>query len=199
MKLIVGLGNPGKEYNNTRHNVGFALIDRIALANNIEFSYEKFDASCGEGIVDGEKVILIKPLRYMNLSGEVIKKYKDYYKLDNKDILVIHDDMTMVLGKIRISFDSTSGGHNGIKNIEANLGTREYTRLKIGIANNSQMNKIDFVLGKFSKQELEVLDKTYAKLTNIISDFINLPISELKPLYASKNEPEVLSKKEINK
>jgi len=195
MKLIVGLGNPGKEYDNTRHNVGFALIDYIAKANNIDFVSEKFDAKYAEKVIEGEKVLFIKPLRYINLSGEVIRKYKEYYKLENSDILVIHDDMSMVLGKIRISYDSTSGGHNGIKNIETNLGNKEYTRLKIGISKNPNMTKIDYVLGKFSKEESLILNKTYSKLTNIVSDFIKLPINELKKVYAEKNEPEVLSKK----
>ena len=196
MKLIVGLGNPGKEYDQTRHNVGFQVLDYVASVNNIQYAGEKFDAIYASTNVGDEKVLLIKPQRYMNLSGEVVKKYKDYYKLNNSDILVIQDDMTMVLGKIRIGYDSSSGGHNGIKNIESNLGNREYTRLKIGISNDKNIQKIDFVLGKFSKDEMKVLSNTYKKLGNIINDFVKMDIKNLKQEYASKNEKEMLSRRE---
>ena len=164
--------------------------------NNIQYAGEKFDAIYASTNVGDEKVLLIKPQRYMNLSGEVVKKYKDYYKLNNSDILVIQDDMTMVLGKIRIGYDSSSGGHNGIKNIESNLGNREYTRLKIGISNDKNIQKIDFVLGKFSKDEMKVLSNTYKKLGNIINDFVKMDIKNLKQEYASKNEKEMLSRRE---
>ncbi len=187
MKLIVGLGNPTDEYYHTRHNVGFELLDYIAMENNIKFTCKKFDAMYAETTVLGEKVMLIKPLLFMNLSGEVVKKYKDFYKLNNNDILVIQDDIAMVLGKIRISYNSSSGGHNGIKNIENNLGSREYTRLKIGISSNENVNIKDYVLGKFSKTELFVLENVYKKLTNIIYDFITMSTNELKQEYSSKN------------
>ena len=124
MKLVVGLGNQGNEYSNTRHNIGFQLLDFIANRNNIEFkSDKKFNADSATCIVNGEKVHLIKPLSYMNLSGTVVSRYANFYNIEPSDILVIQDDLDMDFGKVRILYDSTSGGHNGIKNIIDCLGT----------------------------------------------------------------------------
>ena len=178
MKLIVGLGNPGSEYIKTRHNIGFSLLDYIALEKGYEFRlHKKFNAYISETIVDGEKVVIVKPLSFMNLSGIV----------DVKDMLVIHDDLDMEFGKIRIVYDSTSGGHNGIKNIIDNVGTKEFTRLKIGISNNKSMDTKDYVLGKFTEEELNILNSVYEKLVNIISDFVLNDTEKLKQIYNSMN------------
>ena len=118
MKLIVGLGNPGREYENTRHNVGFQLLDLIATKKNLDFNKNKFNASYCECNINGEKVALVKPLSYMNLSGGVVAKFVSFYKIDFKDILVIQDDLDMRVGRVKIVHNSSSGGHNGIKDIE---------------------------------------------------------------------------------
>lgn len=188
MKLVVGLGNPGNEYKNTRHNIGFNLLDFIADRNNLSFKNDKkFNSDVCETIINNEKVLLIKPLSFMNLSGVVVQKYADYYNIDSDDILVIQDDLDMEFGKIRILYDSTSGGHNGIKNISEMLGTSKYTRLKIGISNNKDIDTKDYVLGKFSSEEKETLSNIYLKLDNIINDFIELEIDSLKQKYNSMN------------
>lgn len=186
MKLIVGLGNPGKEYENTRHNIGFSLLDVIAKDKGLNFDSEKFNAKYTETNIDGERVILIKPLSYMNLSGIVVRKYMDYFKIEKEDLLVIQDDLDMVLGKIKFVYNSSSGGHNGIKNIEEQISTREYVRLKIGISNNKDIDTKDYVLDRFSKNDLEILDTTYSKLINVVEDFIKLDKSTLMSKYNNK-------------
>ena len=189
MKLVVGLGNPGNEYSKTRHNIGFQLLDYIASRNSIDFkSDKKFNAECATYMVNGEKVHLIKPLSYMNLSGTVVSRYANFYNIEPADILVIQDDLDMDFGKIRILYDSTSGGHNGIRNIIECLGTKEFTRLKIGISNNKDYDTKDYVLGKFSKEESEILMNIYSNLENIINDFIELNIDKLKQKYNSMNK-----------
>lgn len=186
MKLVVGLGNPGKEYENTRHNIGFSLLDVIAKEKKINFDSEKFNAKYAEVNIEGERVILIKPLSYMNLSGIVVKKYMDYFKISKDDLLVIQDDLDMILGKIKFVYNSSSGGHNGIKNIEEQISTKEYVRLKIGISNNKDIDTKDYVLARFSKNDLEILDNTYSKLINVIEDFVKLDKSALMSKYNNK-------------
>lgn len=188
MKLVVGLGNPGREYENTRHNIGFELLDYIGGDSLVFSENKKFNALEADMMVNGKKVILIKPLSYMNLSGTVVRKYTSFYNILPSDILVIQDDLDMEFGKIRVSFDSSSGGHNGIKNIIENIGTKEFTRLKIGISNNKKIDTKDYVLGKFSKEEKEKLDNTFFKLGNIINDFVLYDNDKLKQIYNSKNK-----------
>ena len=183
MKLIVGLGNPGKEYDNTRHNVGFDIIDKYLKYKNIDSSKTKFDGIYFEGNINGEKIIFLKPQKYMNLSGEVVRKYVDYFKINVEDILVIHDDLDQEIGKIKLKQNSSSGGHNGIKNIEQHLNTKNYKRLKIGISNNKSMDTKDFVLGKFSKNDKELIDKSIDVCLNIIDDFFSLDFDKLMNKY----------------
>lgn len=183
MKLIVGLGNPGKEYECTRHNIGFMILDEFARINNLEFNKNKFEGLYLDTMINGEKVILLKPLKYMNLSGEVIRKYVDYFKVDIKDILVIHDDMDLDVGSFKIRYKGGSAGHNGLKNIESNLSTNEYKRIKIGISKNKNIDTVNYVLGKFSKEELEKLDNVIKKIPNIINDFVNLSFENLMNKY----------------
>ena len=173
MKLIIGLGNPGKEYENTRHNIGFIYLDSYALENNFNIEREKFNANFWEITKNNEKIIFIKPLSYMNLSGTVVRKYLDYYKIDLKDILVIHDDLDMEVGRIKIKCNGSSGGHNGIKNIIENVGSEKFMRLKVGISKNNNYDTKDYVLGKFSKEDKELLNKKKNVVNNIIDDFIN--------------------------
>lgn len=186
MKLIVGLGNPGREYENTRHNIGFSLLDYIACDKNLEFKGVKFNAEYLDFYIGDEKVMFIKPLSFMNLSGGVVKKYVDFYKINLDDILVIQDDLDMNMGRIKIVYDSSSGGHNGIKDIENHLGSMKYARLKIGIAKDKSMDTKDYVLGKFSGDELEILHNDYYYLVNVVDDFCNLSLDRLMSKYNRK-------------
>jgi len=172
MKLIVGLGNPGKEYNNTRHNIGFITLDKFCLKHNIELGKSKFDAIWNSMEVNGEKIIFIKPQLYMNLSGYVVKKYVDFYKISTDDILVISDDLDIELGKYKLKAKGTSGGHNGLKNIEDSINTVEYKRLKIGIANSKNINAADYVLGSFSKSESDIIDKVTDTAVMILEEYL---------------------------
>ena len=181
MKLIVGLGNKGNEYNNTRHNVGFMVIDNYINKNNLTLK-SKLDGLYAETIINGEKVIFLKPQNYINLSGDVISKYIKYFKIDIKDILVIHDDMDLEIGTFKIRYKGGSAGHNGLKNIEANLKTNEYKRIKIGISKNN-IDKVDYVLGKFSSTELSKLNKVIDITYNIIEDFVSLSFENLMNKY----------------
>lgn len=158
MFLIVGLGNPGNEYNNTRHNIGFASIDKIAKKYNIEINREKFKGMYGEGFIENKKVILFKPMTYMNLSGEAIKPLMDFYKLTTDDMVVIYDDISLDVGKLRIRDKGSAGGHNGVKNIIAQLGTEVFPRIKVGVG-KPKGDLIQHVLGRFSLDENEILEK----------------------------------------
>ena len=183
MKLIVGLGNPGKEYENTRHNTGFMAIDEYAKINNIDFNKNKFDGLYTDILVNNEKVILLKPQKYMNLSGEVIYKYMDYFKIDKEDILVIYDDMDLDVGTFKIRFKGGSAGHNGLKNIESNISSNEYKRIKIGISKNKNIDTVNYVLGKFSKEEKEKLNEVLKNIPNIINDYLKLDFDKLMNKY----------------
>ena len=192
MKLVVGLGNPGKEYENTRHNIGFELVDMFAKKYGCTLKkVDKFNAEIFDININGEKVIIVKPFSYMNLSGTVVKKIVDFYDIDIRDILVLHDDLDMVLGKIKIVNNSSSGGHNGIKNITKCLESKEYVRFKIGICGKDrEVDAIDCVLGKSNKEQRKVLDNVYSKLNNLIEDFVNCDIYKLKQIYNSMNNKE---------
>lgn len=180
MKLIVGLGNPGKEYDNTRHNIGFMALDH--LLGNVKYS-NKFNALYYETTFNGEKFIFVKPLSYMNLSGKVVIDFMHYYKLNINDLLVIQDDLDLDLGKIRIKINSSSGGHNGIKDIISHLKTEEFARIKVGIAHNRNIDTKDYVLSKLSKSELNDLNNSFNITDNIIKDFNNKTIEELMSKY----------------
>ncbi|MDD2487289.1 MAG: aminoacyl-tRNA hydrolase [Candidatus Gracilibacteria bacterium] len=159
MKIIVGLGNPGTEYSKTRHNVGFIFLDFLKEKLNFEdFKDSKFKAVVSEGVLNGEKLILLKPMTYMNLSGESVANAINFYKLDCKnDIIVIFDDISMDFGKIRFRDKGSAGGHNGIKSLIEKLGTEEFKRIKVGVGFDPKYDVSDWVLSKFSKQESEEL------------------------------------------
>ncbi|MBQ8044524.1 MAG: aminoacyl-tRNA hydrolase [Clostridia bacterium] len=159
MKCIIGLGNIGKEYENTRHNSGFIALDAIAEKYNISFDKKKKKCVYGEGIINGKKVSLIKPTTYMNLSGEAIVEMMNWYKITPEDILVIYDDVDLKLGTIRYREKGSSGTHNGMKNIIANLKTEEFARIRIGIENrgDTPIPLMDYVLQRFSKEELNTI------------------------------------------
>ncbi len=183
MKLIVGLGNPGREYENTRHNMGFMAIDKFANNHNVKIDKAKFGGLYTDLTIKGEKVILLKPQEYINLSGEVIKKYVDFYKIDVNDILIISDDLDQDIGNLKLKYKGSSGGHNGLKNIELHLHTNEYKRIKIGISNDKSVNTKDYVLGKISKENKKVLDEVTDKVVDILNDYFTLSFDNLMNKY----------------
>ena len=180
MKLIVGLGNPGKEYENTRHNIGIMVIDNYL--KNEKFK-TKFNGMYLKKVINNEEVIFLKPLSYMNLSGEVVKKYVNYFKINLSDLLIISDDLDMPCFKIKLKYKGSSGGHNGLKNIIQNINTEEFKRLKIGISNNLNIDTKSYVLSKFNQEELEKLHKKFEITNNIINDFINLDFEKVMSKY----------------
>lgn len=155
MKLIVGLGNPGEKYENTRHNTGFQVMDEIARELHIDIAQKKFQALIGTTQVQGEKVICMKPQTFMNLSGEAVGAAVRFYHLSLQDILVIYDDKDLAVGKIRLREKGSSGGQNGVKNIIAHLGSEQWNRIRVGIGKDPSCDMVDWVLGKFRKEELE--------------------------------------------
>ena len=186
MKLIVGLGNPGKEYEKTRHNIGFMTIDKFASKLGVEINKDKFNGLYCDTLIGGEKVILLKPQSYINLSGEVIRKYIDFFKINIEDVLIIHDDLDLPVGIYRVKQQGSSGGHNGLKNIELHLGTQEYKRIKIGISNNKLMDTKDYVLGKLSKEETEEIEKVKDIVLDILDDYFKLDFNSLMNKYNHK-------------
>ena len=163
MFIIAGLGNPDRQYEGTRHNAGFDVIDRIAEKYNIAVDTKRHRAYIGKGIIEGQKVILAKPQTYMNLSGESIRSLVDYYKVDEEnELLVIYDDISLDVGQLRIRAKGSAGGHNGIKNIIAHLGTQIFPRIKVGVGEKPKgYDLADYVLGHFSKSEREMVDEGY--------------------------------------
>ena len=163
MFIIVGLGNPTKEYEGTRHNVGFDVIDAIADKYNISVTERKNRAFCGKGIIAGQKVLLAKPQTYMNLSGESVRGLLDYFKIDEEtELIVIYDDISLDVGQLRIRKKGSAGGHNGIKNIITHLGTNVFQRIKVGVGEKpKEYDLADYVLGHFSKAEKELMEDGY--------------------------------------
>jgi len=161
MYIIVGLGNPAKEYENTRHNVGFDVIDYIIDRYDIPYSGAKHRAMYGSGMIDGVKAVVAKPLTYMNLSGEAVRSLIDYYKADPEtELIVIYDDVNLLPGKIRVRKKGSAGGHNGIKSIIEHLGTKEFIRIRVGVGEKPKgWNLADYVLGHFSKKERKLIEE----------------------------------------
>ena len=170
MFIIVGLGNPTAEYAGTRHNVGFDVIDAIADKYNISVTERKHRAFCGKGMIAGQKVILVKPQTYMNLSGESVRSVLDFYKVDvETELLVIFDDVSLDVGQLRIRKKGSAGGHNGIKNIIQHLGTNVFRRIKVGVGEKPKdYDLADYVLGHFSKAEKEQMEEGYKKAINAV-------------------------------
>lgn len=188
MKLIVGLGNPGSDYEKTRHNVGFMALDYFASKNNITFRLEqKFKGMLANVNINGNKAILLKPMTYMNLSGESVILVAKYYKIAVDDIIVISDDLDSHTGRVRLRASGSAGGHNGHKNIIQHLGTENYKRIKIGIDRSNTIPVIDWVLQKFSSDELIMIDEAIVKTSLAVTDFIKaVPYNKIASLYSSK-------------
>lgn len=177
MFLIVGLGNIGKQYEHTRHNVGFDIIDLIGDRYNIPINREKFKGMYGEGNINGEKIILLKPSTYMNLSGESVREVASFYKIKNENIIVVYDDISLDVGRLRIRSQGSAGGHNGIKNIIANLGTDIFPRVKVGVG-QPRGELVSHVLGKFSKEDSERLKEVFKVSIDAVENVISSGITE---------------------
>lgn len=188
MYIIVGLGNPGKEYQNTRHNIGFDVIDEIAERNNIAMGEKKHKAIIGKGFVAGQRVILVKPQTFMNLSGESVRDAIDFYKVDEKtELIVISDDISLDVGQIRIRKKGSAGGHNGLKNIILHLGHDEFQRVKMGVGEKPKgYDLADYVLGHFSKEEREIMDESVGRAAKAIEVMLTEGADAAMNLYNKK-------------
>lgn len=173
MYLIVGLGNPEEKYSNTRHNMGFDVINKLSKEHDIKVSKSKFDAFYGMGEINGKKVILVKPQTYMNLSGESIIKFKKFYKISNKNIIVIYDDIDLKLGDIRLKAKGSAGSHNGMKSVVENLNTEDFIRIRVGIGSpENKDDMINYVIGQIPKREREILDKSILKAKDSVIEIL---------------------------
>lgn len=188
MKLIVGLGNPGANYEQTRHNVGFMTIDSYANYVGANFKLEpKLKGLVANVNVFGKKAILLKPMTYMNLSGESVQLVMNYYKIDVDDVLIISDDLDSHTGRVRLRASGSAGGHNGLKSIEKCISTSEYKRIKIGIDRSPVIPVIDWVLQRFSKDEMPLIKDAIDKSVKAIDDYVRgLPFYNVSSLYSTK-------------
>ena len=174
MYLIVGLGNPENDYANTRHNMGFNVINRITDIIGIKVLKTKFEALYGMGEIKGKKVILVKPQTYMNLSGESIIKFKKFYKIPSKNIIVIYDDIDLKVGDIRLKPKGSSGTHNGMKSVIENLKTEEFIRVRVGIGTpENKEDIINYVIGSIPKREKEILEKSIEKAAESVIEILD--------------------------
>ena len=175
MYVIVGLGNPDKKYEHTRHNIGFDVVDALAAKYNIDIKDKKHKALCGTGVIEGMKVLLVKPQTYMNLSGESVADVVNFYKIDpEEDMIVIFDDISLSPGQLRIRKKGSAGGHNGIKNIIAHLGHDTFMRIKVGVGEKPQgYDLAAYVLGHFDKKDREVMQQAFADAADAVVMMMN--------------------------
>ncbi|MGN0298651.1 MAG: aminoacyl-tRNA hydrolase [Lachnospiraceae bacterium] len=160
MYIIVGLGNPGAEYQGTRHNMGFMVLDELARKYNISIDTKKHKGLIGKGMIGSQKVVLVKPQTYMNCSGECVRQVQDFYKVSNEEILIIYDDINLEPGKLRIRKKGSAGGHNGIKNIILHLGTQEFPRIRVGVGEKpAKIDLVNYVLGHFQGEDKQKVEE----------------------------------------
>lgn len=177
MKTIIGLGNPGRQYEDTRHNAGFMVLDKFADKHGIDISKARFNALLGEVFVNGEKVILVKPMTYMNNSGQAVGEVLNFYKPDLEDIIVVVDDIEIELGMLRIRAKNGKGTHNGLKSIYAHLKTDDYAKMKLGVGKfKRDMDLADFVLARPSKEDDEIIDDLIDRAVEALDEFTASPI-----------------------
>lgn len=160
MFVVAGLGNPGRKYEKTRHNMGFWAVDRLAEKNDIKIKKIKHKALIGDGIISGEKVLLVKPQTYMNLNGESLREIVDYYNVDLSRLLVIYDDFDIEAGSLRIRKKGSAGSHNGMKSIINQLGSQDFPRIRVGIGASGGLEWKDYVIGRMSEREARLLEQT---------------------------------------
>lgn len=189
MRLIVGLGNPTREYQATRHNIGFDVITRMCDDYRIRLDSKEHKAICGKGYIGGEKVILAQPQTYMNNSGESVRALVDYYKLTAEDVIIIYDDISLDVGKLRVRPKGSAGGHNGIKSIIAHLGTEEFARIRVGVGDKPKdWDLADYVLGHFSKEEEPIIREALAKASQACECMITDGIPEAMNRFNRKGD-----------
>ncbi|OWZ83664.1 aminoacyl-tRNA hydrolase [Natranaerobius trueperi] len=173
MKLIVGLGNPGKKYQWNRHNIGFMAVDRLGEDRNVSITKLKFQSFWNEIFLNGEKLIAVKPLTYMNRSGHAVKLWQDYFNIKNEDILVIYDDMDLQLGELKLRPTGGTGGHNGLKSIVENLGDKSFSRLRCGIGRpHSGENPASYVMGNFTKEQYKIVESQLNEAARTVELFV---------------------------
>ena len=194
MYIVVGLGNPERRYDGTRHNIGFSAIAILADEYNISMDFKNHIAICGKGVIEGQKVILAMPQTYMNLSGESVRELVDYYKVDPEtELIVIYDDIALAPGKLRIRAKGSAGGHNGMKNIIAHLGSQEFPRIRIGVGEKPKgWDLADYVLGRFSKEEepdiREALKNTVQACKVIVTEDVTSAMNQFNNANSAHNK-----------
>ena len=191
MFLIVGLGNPERKYEGTRHNVGFEAVDVIAKHFNIEVNHKEQKGIVGKGIINGQKVILAKPQTYMNLSGECVAPLCDYYEIDpESELVVISDDVSLSTGNIRVRKKGSAGGHNGLKNIIALLGTTTFPRIRVGVGECTNGDMVAHVLGRYNEEDRKNVDASFEKVIGAVEYFLegNLDAAMNKYNVKEKND-----------
>ena len=186
IKLVVGLGNPGKEYKDTRHNIGFMVLDRLAERLEVTKWKERDGALFFDCHINMSRVIFLKPQKYINLSGDVMIKFVKFFDIKTEDIFVISDDLDLPIGNIKLKSKGSSGGHNGLKNIENQLGTLEYKRIKVGISNDKTIDTKDYVLGKLTKEEKKILKPVIETVCDATIMAISKPFENVMSMYNTK-------------
>jgi len=188
MFAIIGLGNPGKEYENTRHNAGFNSVDAIAKKYGIDISKNEFKSKVGQGFIDNQKVILVKPQTYMNNSGEAVREVVDFYKLDSSsDIIIIYDDISLDVGMIRVRDKGSAGGHNGIKSIIAHLGSEAFLRIRVGVGDKGENGDlVKHVLGTFKGEDENTIKESYEKAADAAALILNDNLEKAMNIYNKK-------------
>jgi len=183
MKMYVGLGNPGKKYENTRHNVGFLTIDAFLKKTDAILDQNKFQASYTKIRIKNNEVLVVKPQTYMNASGEAVRALADYYKIEDKDIIIIYDDIDLPLGKLRLRSSGSGGNHNGIKSVIQHMGTKDINRIRIGVDKDPLIEQKDYVLGKFKKEEISVMNEAFSKAADALIDYVDMDFDKLMNRY----------------
>lgn len=188
MFIIAGLGNPTREYNGTRHNIGYEAIDCLAQKYNISVSTKKHKALFGTGYIDGYKVVLVKPQTYMNLSGESIREFVEYYRIaPDEELIVLNDDIDLQPGQLRIRKKGSAGGHNGLKNIIKHLNTQDFCRIKIGVGEKPRgIDLADYVLGHFSKEDRLLMDEAVIDAANAVAEIVTKDVDFAMNIYNKK-------------
>lgn len=186
MKLIVGLGNPGPEYAKTRHNAGFMVVDRLAVRYGLQGARTRFHAGVLEGPVAGRRAMLMQPMTYMNRSGRSVAEAARFYKLELSDVLVVVDDVALPVGRIRLRGEGSAGGHNGLTDIERALGSPAYPRLRIGIGSPGRVPQKDYVLGRFSPEQLDALEPAIEQACDCIASWVREGLEKTMSLFNAK-------------
>lgn len=191
MHIIVGLGNPGKQYEFTRHNAGYLCLDYLAAKYDIKVNKIKFKSLVGEGNIKGEKVVLLKPTTFMNLSGEAVVEAVNFYKVPWQNVIVLYDDISLPLGSLRIRERGSAGGHNGMKNIIYLSGTDIFPRIRLGVGSNGERDLADYVLGKFSKEDLKTFSSSVEDAVDALEYMIKGDTAKAMNLFNKKGVGEV--------